>query len=80
MYNLNSTMSDFLKDLSKVLNDYKVHMTINEDEKIQFASYEYDFFATCVEYSDGQFENVTLGVDLVNLRISEENANEKNRE
>lgn len=71
MYNLNGTMSDFLKDLAKVLNDYNITMEVNENDDIQFVSYEHDFVVTSNRFSEGIFENCSLTVDLVTFKPEE---------
>ena len=77
MYNLNGTMSDFLKDLAKVLNDYKVAIEIDENNNLQFVSYEHDFMVTASRFSEGTFEDCNLSTFVGNL-IAEDLKNEKN--
>ena len=77
MYILNSVMSDFLKDLAKVLNDYKVAIEVDENNNLQFVSYEHDFMVTASRFSEGTFEDCNLSTFVGNL-IAEELKNEKN--
>ena len=77
MYNLNSVMSDFLKDLAKVLNDYKVEIEIDENNNLQFVSYKHDFMVTASRFSEGTFEDCNLSTFVGNL-IAEDLKNEKN--
>lgn len=71
MYNLNSTMTDFLKDLSEVLKEYKVAVEVDENNNLQFVSCEYDFMVTASRYSEGIFEDCNLSTFVGNL-ITEE--------
>lgn len=56
MYILNSVISDFLKDLSEVLKEYKVAIEVDENNNLQFVSYEHDFMVTASRFSEGTFE------------------------
>lgn len=77
MYILNSVMSDFLKDLSEVLKEYKVTIEVDENNNLQFVSYEHDFMVTASRFSEGTFEDCNLSTFVGNL-IAEELKNEKN--
>ena len=77
MYILNSVMSDFLKDLSEVLKEYKVAIEVDENNNLQFVSYEHDFMVTASRFSEGTFEDCNLSTFVGNL-IAEELKNEKN--
>lgn len=77
MYILNSVMSDFLKDLSEVLKEYKVAIEVDENNNLQFVSYEHDFMVTASRFSEGIFEDCNLSTFVGNL-IAEELKNEKN--
>lgn len=77
MYILNSVMSDFLKDISEVLKEYKVTIEVDENNNLQFVSYEHDFMVTASRFSEGTFEDCNLSTFVGNL-IAEELKNEKN--
>lgn len=76
MYILNSVMSDFLKDLSEVLKEYKVAIEVDENNNLQFVSYEHDFMVTASRYSEGMFEDCNLSKFVGNL-VAEELKNDK---
>ena len=67
----NSTMADFLKDLSGVLKEYKVAIEVDENNNLQFVSYEHDFMITASRFSEGTFEDWNLSTFVGNL-IAEE--------
>ena len=67
----NSTMADFLKDLSKVLKEYNVAIEVDENNNLQFVSYEYDFMVTSSRFSEGTFEDCNLSTFMGNLTAEE---------
>lgn len=71
MYILNSVMSDFLKDISEVLKEYKVTIEVDENNNLQFVSYEHDFMVTASRFSEGTFEDCNLSTFVGNLRAEE---------
>lgn len=71
----NNTMTNFLKDLSKVLKEYKVAVEVDENNNLQFVSYEHDFMITASRFSEGTFEDCNLSTFVGNL-IAEELKND----
>ena len=62
----NSTMSDFVDALAKLLDEYKVEMTADGNADIRFKSEEFDFSFRTTEYSFRTFENVAVELFLGN--------------
>lgn len=67
----NSTIAKFLKDLSKVLKEYKVAVEVDGNNNLQFVSYEHDFMVTASRFSEGTFEDCNLSTFVGNLRAEE---------
>ena len=62
----NGTMEEFVNELAKLLDEYKVEMTADGNADIRFKSEEFDFSFKTTEYSFRTFENVAVELFLGN--------------
>ena len=60
----NSVAKDFMKDLAKLLDEYKVEMLTLDDSRVVFESKTYDFEIETSGYYYEAFDNVALRTEI----------------
>lgn len=60
----NSVAKDFMADLAKLLDEYKVEMLTLDDSRVLFASKTYDFEIETSGYCCETFDNVALRTEI----------------
>ena len=60
----NSVAKDFMADLAKLFDEYKVAMLVLDDARVLFASKTYDFEIETSGYDYEAFDNVALRTEI----------------